>query len=146
MKTLQALFNKMIENQAWYGLNFQAKVEALASHFGGTIAIATPVAAIRRSIRKAKQETALPRRTRNKAAPKVGRYCGPTIFNLAAAPAAATYALSLLRALGRKADIATSLSEVYQMVKEEAGLDPEFSFSSIAARAAWNALVRAVSV
>ena len=145
MKNIQAMFNAMLANQEWYSLDFNAKVEALASHFGGTIAIATPVAAIRRSIRKAKQETALPRRTRNKAV-KSTRYTGPTILNLEAAPAAASYAVSLLRSLGREAKITTSLQEVYQMVKEEVGMDPAFSFVSVAARAAWNALVRAVSV
>lgn len=146
MKTIQALFDKMIENQAWYGLSFQAKVETLAVHFGGTVAItAAPVIAVRRAYRT-KQETALPRRTRY-TAPKSGRYAGPTLFNLDAAPAAASYAVSLLRALGRKAvNVQTALGEVYQMVKEEAGLDPAFSFVSVAARAAWNALVRAVSV
>lgn len=147
MKNIQAMFDTMVANQEWYAMPFAAKVEALAGHFGGTVAItAAPVVAVRRAYR-AKQETALPRRTRNKkAAPKAGRYCGPTLLNLSAAPAAATYALCLLRALGRKAEITTALGEVYRMVKEEAGLDPEFSFVSVAARAAWNALVRAVSV
>ena len=147
MKNIQAQFDTMLVNQAWYGLGFKAKVEALAGHFGGTVAItAAPVVAITRRTPKGKQETALPtRRTSNKAV-KSTRYIGPMLFNLAAAPAAASYAARLLRALGRKAEITTSLQEVYQMVKEEVGMDPAFSFVSVAARAAWNALVRAVSV
>ena len=146
MKNIQAMFDTMVANQEWYGLPFTAKVEALAGHFGCAVAIVSaPVVAVRRAYR-AKQETALPRRRTRRTTPKVGRYTGPTLLNLSAAPAAASHAVSLLRVLGRKADIQTALSEVYRMVKEEAGLDPEFSFSSIAARAAWNALVRAVSV
>jgi len=147
MKSIQAQFDLMLANQDWYGLNFAAKVEALAGHFGGTFSVTdVRVAAVRRAIQRTKQKTALPRRTRNKAAAKVGRYVGPMLFNLAAAPAAATYAANLLRALGRKADVRTSLGEVYHMVEAAGGgLDPEFSFKSLAARTAWNAFVNVVS-
>jgi hypothetical protein len=147
MKSIQEQFDMLLENQDWYGLGFEAKVEALAGHFGGTFSVAAVrVAAVRRAIQRTKQKTALPRRTRNKAAAKVGRYTGPTLLNMTAAPAAATYAANLLRALGRKADVKTSLGEVYHMVEAAGGgLDPAFSFKSIAARAAWNALVNVVS-